>query len=179
MGVSALTTAIVEYVADQLNANRDRELDRVLRYHGAQGLPEDCVSENGTLSINVVNEYLTDAFPVQAGARSGVGASRPAIEVHVRFFMCWPQTKIDGKLVEVDDDEWDARSADLQEVADIGTRALLRVMEPKGDVAAILAETGCRKFRFVDCRPTGPRGFAAGWVWRCYAAVSTPTPATP
>lgn len=177
MSLSGLETAVLDYVADAIEAARGIPLDRTLRYHG-RALPEDCCTENGTLSISTVNEYHSPRWPVFVGLGSGPhGAGPPAVELHLRFVTCWPVPEVEGSEVAIDDDEWDTRAAALAEVADAGSRALLRVScASAGPAADIRAETGCVKFRWLDCTPTGPGGGCAGWQWRCVAAVASGPP---
>jgi hypothetical protein len=155
MTISTVSGAVVVAVADAIKAARNGvAVDHVLRYHRL--LPEDCPTENGTLSVSVL--YPTN--PTKS--------AYPVAELDLRYFQCWPRpARVEGKTV-LDIDGWDVRSAALQEVADAGVRCL-RGLER--NCVALLGEHGCGGFRFIDCRPTGPRGDAAGWVWRATAAV--------
>lgn len=181
MSLSELETALAEYVGDVLVNDCHRpEPDRILRYHGARGLPDDCCSKNGTLSISWERGYPSLTFPASAGTNASSCTGFRVYVLKVRYVVCWPGldvNAIDGQP-RLPDDEWDGEAAMLADVADCVAAALMRlscdpdVADPF--VVAVLEQVGARSMiRFAEVTPTGPLGLCAGVLWTVYARVAT------
>lgn len=178
MSLSAVLTAVAEYVsAAVVDADRP-EPDRVLRYHGE--LPHHCCTENGLVAVNWTTESPYKTFPLASGGNSNDPCpGRPMVTIQAKYVVCWPALQVSSTGIVLADDDWDTRSAMLADVADSVTRALLHLScEPDlGDslVAAVLDATGRDRCRFVDAVPITPQGLCAGVRWRLYAGVRQPT----
>lgn len=179
MSFSGLLTSVAEYVGETLVDDCGRPPPtRVLRYHGTAGLPWDCCTDDGILSVGWDQEFVSDPFPSQwRGSSDGPGVMAAALTV--RYVVCWTAPEVNGttgRLVLTDAvyDRFDATTAMLAEVADCVGRALLRLncAAPTSDVQLdVLAASGCNRFAYQNVVPTGPQGSCAGLLWRAYAGV--------
>lgn len=176
MSSSALMTALLEYVGDVMvnECGLDPGPERVLRYHGARGMPQDCCSEDGYLVASWAREWGSANFPNQARGENGCSAL-PALQYELRYVVCWPVPPVSTSGVQPIDDRWDEKAAELADVADCVSRALIRLAcstvadDPLRD--AVLEQVRCNQFTFVEAVPIDPGGSCAGVLWRVYAGL--------
>lgn len=177
MSLSALLTAVVEYAADVIVNDLGRpEPDRILRYHG--NLPHDCCTDAGFLTVQWVSEYPSATFPNPSASSASPCEGTPAVELRVRYVVCWPEPETTASGVVVSDaydTRVDALTAVLADVADGVFRAFLRLSCPGTaafDPAAADVLAAAARVRAVDATPITPSGMCAGVQWRLYAAPS-------
>jgi len=178
MSLSMLMTTLAEYVGDVLvNDCGAPAPDRVLRYHGA--IPADCCTENGTLAVSWNDGFGSQDFPNNgANAKAAPCSAIPLYSLSIRYRVCWPVPEANANGVELIDPQWDGVAAQLADVADCVSRALLSLActtpAPLDSFQrAVLANVSRGWLRFVDVAPILPLGGCAGVLWRMSAA---PTP---
>lgn len=179
MSLSALATAVVDYVADVIVNDCAQPSPRwIMRYHGKR-LPEIAmvIPPEGILFVSEEQEYTTAQFPVPAAMRPDVIVSEPVTLLTIRYVVCWPQPKMkgDGNLIFTQElrDDWDTISATLMDVGDVVQRALMNlnckreVPDDEADLAALI-ERSCHGVRFRETTPIDPQGALAGVMWQSY-----------
>lgn len=155
MSLSGVMTALAEYVGDELVNTCDRPApDRVLRYFGTAGLPQDCCTEKGVLSVSWSRGAASKNFPQES--REVPCPGKPLYTLEVRYDVCWPVPNVDANGIDIIDDAWDELAAVLSDVADCVARALLRIscrdqQTEKG--AALIEALHCNDFVYRDVVP--------------------------
>lgn len=181
MALADLLTNVVEYVGEAIVTDCGRPTPtKVLRYHGTQpGLPQDCCTDDGVLSIGWAMEYPTDNWPNPSrGDSSCPGPLTATLAIH--YDVCWSIPDADASGIEITDAldaKWDADAAMLADVAECVGRALVRLAcgTATGTLAAaIFGETGCKRFQFQNVTADGPGGGCARLTWRCWAGTIHP-----
>lgn len=181
MSLSALLTAVVEYVGDELVNTCDRPAPgRVLRYFGTAGLPQDlgCDSD-GVLSISFDRGYPSEAFPADSSSRPPSCTAFPVYVVAIRYDVCWTEPEIDPDGITLIDDTWDADAAMLSDVADCIARALIHLTcgtaTSEKAQAVVDAARGCDKgLAYKEVVPSVGGG-AARIVWRMFLGPKSAT----
>lgn len=172
-----MLTALAEFVADELvDAGREPP-DRSLRYFGTDGMPQDCCTENGVLSVSFERGFPSDVFPSESTKHPCPG--KPVYHLVVRLDVCWPKPDVGPQGVVVTDtmdDAWDAAAAELSDAADHVFRALLVLVcadHPATEAGAALLAT-CRDKAFA-AREVSAKISAdcARITWRVYAGPRT------
>lgn len=181
MSLPGLMSALVEYVGDVLVNECDRQVpERVLRYFGRAGLPQDCCTERGVLSVTWDRGWGSQEFPADAVQRTGNPCpGYPVYELVIRYDTCWNVPKKASSGVTLLDDEWDEDAAELAATADCVARALLRLpcAEQGALGQAVLAQLADpERIKLREVATGGPLGGCARLVWRVYAAPSAPAP---
>lgn len=180
MSVSKLETAVLELVGDRLVNQCGRPIpDRVLRYHGTVGLPEDCCTANGVLSITWERAWPTNAFPGSSAQKGTPCPGYPVLLLVIRYVVCWPAAEVTQQSIVLDDTTWDAEAAMLADTEDCIARTLMRLSCDTNSAdafeQAVLAATAKNGFAYSESLPTGPKGGCAGIIWKAYASVKAPT----
>ena len=180
MGLSAFATALLNYVGDVIVNTSGRPVpDRVLRYWGSRGLPDDCCTANGVLSATMHDGWSTREFPANVAMRPLPDCpQRPLWAVNVRYIVCWsePTDWTPAGPPTLDDGTWDADAAMLMDVSDDVARALLRLgcagisEEPPERLELARTLMGWvwpyGHLRLRSTEPQGPAGMCAGIVWQ-------------
>lgn len=176
-------TALAEYVGQVLVDECERPApDRVLRYFGG-GVPQDCCTEKGVLSVAWDRGFPSETFPTDASGRARGCASRPIFVLSIYYDVCWNAPEANASGIDLLDSEWDGDAAMLADVAECVARWLIRAecgkvtdQNTTDDVvtkyAALVSaiHEGCEdSFRFREVVPVGPGGSCARLVWRVYA----------
>lgn len=185
MSLSAVTTALAEYVADVLVNECDRPIPgRILRYWGIEGVPQDwACDDNGVLSVAVDRGFASKEFPIDSATRPEPCAGMPAYVVAIRYDICWKVVKASKTGLELYDEQHDADSAMLMDIADSIMRALLR-LQCKGiendnlkakAVVETLRQTNDLALRFREVVPS-KTGSSARLTWRVYCGPSNEAP---
>lgn len=178
MTLSTLETAVIEYVGDVLTNTCGRPSPEVIRYHGGP-VPDDCCTEDGTLSIWWGRLFASKAFPSQS---TELCVGPPVSELNLRYSICWPKADVgESGVLNVLDPAWDAKAAILADVADCVHRALIRLScKPDPDdpfIDAIQNELFPKNaIRWRETTPARPLGGCAGVSWALYAAVKSSVP---
>lgn len=183
MSLDAIMTALAEYVQQVLVDECDRPApDRVLRYFG-HGVPQDCCTEAGVLSVAWDRGFPSESFPTDAAGRQKECSASPTYALSIFYDTCWKAPEVDVSGVGLIDSTWDADAAMLARTADCVARWLLRfscgkvnedtttedVVE-KADALAATLSAGCSEsFAFREVVPIGPGGSCARLIWRVYA----------
>lgn len=172
-------TAVAEYVGDTLVNVCDRPApDRVLRYFGTTGLPQDVqCSPDGVLSVAWDRGWGTKNFPAEDSQRGAICPGFPTYLLAIRYDVCWKAPTITkAGVVILEDAQWDADAAMLADVADCVARALLRLGCPPAATPfaeAVLAECRLNSWAYRDVVPSLGGG-AARLTWRAFAGVGSP-----
>lgn len=145
MTLSAVLTAAVEFVSAEWQEAGRPAPDRALRYFGTDGMPQDCCTENGVLSITWERGFSSDSFPAESSNAKHPCPGLPVYVLAVRFDTCWAKPEVGPQGVIISDDidtAWDTKAAQLSDAADHVYRAFLRLAcgDAEGDhVDALLA----------------------------------------
>lgn len=179
MTLSTLETAVIEYVGDVITNVCGRPSPEVIRYHGGT-VPDDCCTDDGTLSIWWGRLFASAQFPSQS---TDLCVGPPVSELYLRYSVCWPKADVtaSGGIVNRLDPACDAAAAVLADVADCVHRALIRLScRPDQDdpfVAAIQNELFPENaIRWRETTAARPLGGCAGVTWALYAAVKSSVP---
>lgn len=179
MSLSALLTAVVEYVGDSIVNDCGRPIPtKVMRYHGT--MPDACCTDDGVLSISWSSGFPSATFP----SRSTDPCNGPPVyTIEVRYVTCWAgiDPTATGSVI-LPDDQWDADAAILADVADCVARALTRLSCGSPDlgdpfVAAIYEQAARGKVQWSETTIVRPGGLCAGITWKLYAALRRPSEA--
>lgn len=175
MSLSGLLTGLVEYIGDVIVNDCGVEApERALRYHGARGMPQDCCTDKGYLVAGWDSEWGSKSFP-RRNSDPRECAIRPAVQITVRYVVCWPIPDLGDGGIRPLDAEWDAKAATLADLADCVTRALIRLSCNKIDADhreladAVLELVNTDQLTYVETSPIDPAGGCAGVLWRVYA----------
>lgn len=178
MSLSAVLTALAEFVGTEWAAATGAPADRSLRYIGTDGMPQDCCTENGVLSVTFDRGYPSDTFPSEAASSKHPCPGLPVYVLVARMDVCWPKPGVGPQGVEVNDvndTAYDTKAAALSDAADQVFRALLTVncgATPSEAGAALLATVRNNAFsaREVSAKITGD---CVRITWRVYAGPRT------
>lgn len=175
MSLSGLLSSLIGYTAGVIEHDCPGAPtpDRLFRYHGTAGTPHDCCSESGLVSAEWDRTYASSKWPADDSAHSGACSGIPTSMIAIRYVKCWPVSE-DGNAMP--DPAVDAAAAQLAEVADCVTRALLDLACDPANGAltkSVLGDNGVGVglFRFRACEPIPPLGACAGVLWRVVAGV--------
>lgn len=180
MSLPGAMTAYAEFVAQVLVSECGRNPPtRVLRYFGERGLPQDCCTTDGVLSVTTWNGWATETFPNDAGGRASEScSSRPVYPLRADLDVCWRQPKVSSSGIEILDDAWDADAAELAATLDCVARAIMcpdkcAAEASRDKWAAYLEELVNGRdttTAFVSARVVGPSGGCVRLSWLVYAS---------
>jgi hypothetical protein len=166
VSLSALLTAVNEYVADALvNDCGVAAPTRQLSYHGR--IPFDQCCPDGFLSTSWSDGNANGQQPC---------AGMPTYNIEVRYVVCWsvPEGDAGGIVLTPEQDAtWNNDALMLADVADCVGRSLVRLTCDRQSTdpldMGVLTQAG--QLSYLGVSPIVPLGGCAGVLWRLSAPV--------
>ena len=169
MTLSLTENALLEFVGDVITNECARPIPAVWRYH-SHGLPDDCCTDDGVLSIYWERFNFSNRIPGTSAASIEPCAGVPYVALALRYVVCWPVPQVTGSGAVVPYAAADETAAMLADVAECVSLALVRVICDPIDhdelSAGVHARTMQDTVRFVESVPVSPSGGCAGVLWR-------------